>query len=76
LPIEISKVVDVKDHRSVTEDPAFQYVFRQDDQLFYKTRRMHELDDEVGDLAASIRDLENKLVRDLTEEVLKEEVRR
>lgn len=36
---------------------------------------MHELDDEVGDLAASIRDLENKLVRDLTEEILKEEVR-
>lgn len=111
-------MVSTEEHDAVTADPAFTYVFRQDDAIFYKTRsgriiddiimpgaslpldlgtnystlslglwwkdllgwciiicilclvyplckprRMYQLDDEVGDLAATIRDEEMKIVQ-------------
>lgn len=52
------------------------HIYTQDDKLYYKTPRMHQLDDDVGDLLASIKDLQDRLIRDLTAFILDEEVGR
>ncbi|KAL9179395.1 hypothetical protein ACHAXT_008685 [Thalassiosira profunda] len=56
---------------NIPED--FEFVFVQDDDAFFKSDEMNQLDEEIGDLDAFIKDTEALLVSDLEEEVLERE---
>ena len=51
----------------------FEFVFVQDDDAFFKSDEMNQLDEEIGDLDAFIKDTEALIVSDLEEEVLERE---
>ena len=53
---------------NIPED--FEFVFLQDDDAFFKSDEMNQLDEEIGDLDAFIKDTEALIVSDLEEEVL------
>ena len=67
-------MVNADQRAAVLDDPTYNFIFAQEDKLFYKTPRMLQLDDDVGDLLTTIKDLQDKLVRELTAYVLEEEV--
>jgi DNA mismatch repair protein MSH5 len=48
----------------------FEFVFLQDNEAFFKSDEMNQLDEEIGDLDAFIKDTEALIVSDLEEEVL------
>lgn len=51
----------------------FEFVFVQEHDAFFKSDEMNQLDEEVGDLDAFIKDTEALIVSDLEEEVLERE---
>ncbi|KAL3797587.1 hypothetical protein ACHAW5_003306 [Stephanodiscus triporus] len=53
---------------NIPED--FEFVFLQDNDAFFKSDEMNQLDEEIGDLDAFIKDTEALIVSDLEEEVL------
>ncbi len=53
---------------TVPED--FEFVFIQEHDVFFKSDEMNQLDEEIGDLDAFIKDTESLLVNDLEEEIL------
>jgi hypothetical protein len=56
------------------ELPAdFSHIFNQDDEAFFKTNEMRELDDDIGDLHGLIKDTECMIVTDLEESLLDSE---
>lgn len=55
----------------VPED--FEFVFVQDNDAFFKSDEMNQLDEEIGDLDAFIKDTEALIVSDLEEEILESE---
>lgn len=63
------------DHRPDTNEfpdlPSdFNYVFVQDNEVFFKNIDMRRLDDEIGDLDAFIKDTESMIVSELEEDIL------
>lgn len=48
----------------------FVYIFHQDEEAYFKTPEMRELDEDVGDLYGLIRDTESMIVADLEEAIL------
>ncbi|KAL7554025.1 hypothetical protein ACHAWF_017390 [Thalassiosira exigua] len=54
-------------------DEDFEFVFVQDDDAFFKSDEMNQLDEEIGDLDAFIKDTEAFIVSDLEEEILERE---
>ena len=82
IPSFISKVgflisIDKRQHShdeatntfpTVPED--FEFVFVQDHDAFFKSDEMNQLDEEIGDLDAFIKDTEALIVSDLEEEIL------
>lgn len=69
-------VIDANERLAIEDDPSYRFVFAQGESLFYKTPRMDYLDDQIGDIQASIRDKEDALLRTLADQVLEEEVSR
>ncbi len=67
-------IVKVSEKVAVENDPSFRFVFAQGDSMYWKTPRMDELDDQLGDLSASIQDRQAALLRALGEAVLAEEL--
>lgn len=67
-------IVQANERIAVENDPRFRFLFAEGDALYYKTPRMDVLDDSIGDLSAAIQDLEGLLLRQLAEEILKEEI--
>ncbi|KAL7470193.1 hypothetical protein ACHAXS_013587 [Conticribra weissflogii] len=53
---------------NIPED--FRFIFIQDDDAFFKNSDMDQLDEEIGDLDAFIKDTEAMIVSDLEEEIL------
>lgn len=53
---------------NIPED--FEFVFLQDNDAFFKNSDMNQLDEEIGDLDAFIKDIEALIVSDLEEEIL------
>lgn len=51
----------------------FSHIFNQDDEAFFKTVEMRELDDDIGDLHGLIKDTECMIVTDLEETLLDSE---
>ena len=52
----------------------FSHIFIQDDEVFFKTMEMRELDDNIGDLHGLIKDTECMIVTDLEEALLDSEM--
>ena len=48
----------------------FAHIFNQDDEAYFKTSEMRELDEDIGDLYGLIRDMESMIVADLEEGIL------
>ena len=51
----------------------FVHIFNQDEEAYFKTPEMRELDEDVGDLYGLIRDMESMIVADLEECILESE---
>jgi hypothetical protein len=52
----------------------FSHIFNQDDEAFFKTKEMRELDGDIGDLHGLIKDTECMIVTDLEESLLDSEL--
>ena len=50
--------------------PDFSHIFNQDDEAFFKNTEMRELDQNIGDLDAYIKDTEGMIVTELEEDIL------
>lgn len=69
--------LDKRNHRhniATNEFPdlpqKFDYVFLQDNEAFFKNPDMRDLDNEIGDLDAFIKDTESMIVSELEEDIL------
>eukprot|EP00904_Undaria_pinnatifida_P009103 jgi/Undpi1/5322/HiC_scaffold_2.g00603.m1 len=54
--------------------PDFSFAFAQVDTVYFKNARMHEMDDGIGDIQAQITDKQAKIMRELEEALLEQEV--
>ncbi|KAL7541611.1 hypothetical protein ACHAXR_013352 [Thalassiosira sp. AJA248-18] len=69
--VSIDKRQHAHDETSFPNIPEdFEFVFVQDNDAFFKSDEMNQLDEEIGDLDAFIKDTEALIVSDLEEEVL------
>ncbi len=69
--VALSKAMANSQGIGLRED--FQHIFNQDNEAFFKTKEMRQLDDDIGDLHGLIKDTESMIVTDLEETLLDSE---